>query len=474
MRTRTAWAAAAILPALWWASPGGAADLTRKEPYLVPTASASQMKVVWQLTGTDTARIEWGTDTSCSLGGATTLEYGADHQHAFTIPGLAPGTTYYFRETNEGAVHRASFVTSPGPAATRLKFFAYGDTRNDPATHDQVAGAVISTYAADPEFRTFTLSVGDLVGDGDDEAAWDDEFFDPDYRNIRSLMASLPFVSAMGNHEMSGELFVKYFPYPFAGGRYWSFDYGPAHFTIVDQYTSYDTGSAQLQWIINDLATTTRPWKFVALHAPGWSAGGHKNNTTVQTVLQPLFTQHGVSVVFGGHNHYYARAVVGGVQHITTGGGGAPLYDPEPGQPNVVATANAYHFCKIAIEGSELSFKAVTHAGTVLDSFTLAKSGTNVPGGQPAGLTLARPSPNPGLGTTQLRFTLPEAGTAQLEILDLSGRLVWRSRESLAAGAHAFRWDGRGSDGAHAVTGLYFVRLATAWGVRTQRLVWLR
>ena len=76
--------------ALLLASATHAADLTRKAPYLVPASGPGQMKVAWQLTATDTARIEWGLDTSCALGSARTSEYGPDHQHAFIIGGLQP------------------------------------------------------------------------------------------------------------------------------------------------------------------------------------------------------------------------------------------------------------------------------------------------------------------------------------------------------------------------------------------------
>jgi hypothetical protein len=105
----------------------------------------------------------------------------------------------------------------------------------------------------------------------------------------------------------------------------------------------------------------------------------------VQTYLQPLCEQYGVSIVFGGHNHYYARAVVCGMQHITTGGGGAPLYTPVPSHPNVVASAAAYRFCKIAIDGNTLTFKAVTPAGVVLDSVTLGSGAVTGPSRPPRG-----------------------------------------------------------------------------------------
>lgn len=97
---------------------------------------------------------------------------------------------------------------------------------------------------------------------------------------------------------------------------------------------SYTPGSAEYNWLTNDLASTTKPWKILLFHEPGWSAGGsHANNTTVQTYIQPLCKQYGVDLVLNGHNHYYSRAVVDGVQHITTGGGGAPLYAPNPTYP---------------------------------------------------------------------------------------------------------------------------------------------
>ncbi len=95
------------------------------------------------------------------------------------------------------------------------------------------------------------------------------------------------------------------------------------------------------------------------------------------------------------------------------------------------------------------------------------------PGG-PAMLALSRPQPNPGQGPTLLRFSLPQAGSPRLEILDLGGRRMWGSEGSFAAGPQTIRWNGSTASGTHARAGLYFVRLATEWGNRTERLVWLR
>ncbi len=92
----------------------------------------------------------------------------------------------------------------------------------------------------------------------------------------------------------------------------------------------------------------------------------------------------------------------------------------------------------------------------------------------PAVLALSRPQPNPAHGTTLLAFSLPRAGHARLEIVDLSGRRLWQSEGQFPAGTHSRRWDGSVTEGGRAEVGLYFVRLLTPWGSRTERLVWLR
>ncbi|MEP7027129.1 MAG: FlgD immunoglobulin-like domain containing protein [Candidatus Eisenbacteria bacterium] len=91
----------------------------------------------------------------------------------------------------------------------------------------------------------------------------------------------------------------------------------------------------------------------------------------------------------------------------------------------------------------------------------------------PAGLALDAPFPSPGRGAVTLRYSLPRAGVARLEIVDLAGHVVWRDQGERAAGVHAARWNGTRATGSRAPAGLYFVRLVTPWGSREGRLVLL-
>jgi hypothetical protein len=347
----------------------------KKGAYLIYPGDNTQMTVLWQLEMTYDCTLEWGTDTNYGSS-ATSSEYGSDHQHQYTITSLAPGAKYYYRVEVDGGYLTGSFLAAPAADAENVKFLAYGDTRSHPETHDAVNAQMIAAYTADPAYQTFTMLTGDWVANGDNESDWTDQFFDRSQQNTMEMQANLPINGCIGNHEESGIVFEKYWPYPYeSGGQYWSFDYGPAHIVVLDQYTaSYAPGSPQYIWLENDLANATAPWKFIQLHAPGWTAGVHENNSDVQNDIQPLCETYGVGVaaVFCGHNHYYARAMVNGVAHITAGGGGAPLYRPEDGHPNIVVHDRSNHFCKIDIQGKQLTFEAVRLDGTVIDTFTMS------------------------------------------------------------------------------------------------------
>ena len=366
-----------------------------KQPYLIFEGINTQMRVIWQLNETATCSISWGTDSTYSLGNATTTEYGNDHQHSYTIIGLTPGTKYYYEVVYDDAVLEASFRTAPPDNATDLKFFVYGDTRSDMVNHDLNSQAMIADYMADPDFQTLTMFTGDHVTFGAYEASWQGSFFSSTTTNIRKRMAEVPFISCLGNHELyynnySGmdhatTLYGKYFPYPFVERRYWSFDYGPMHVVVMDQYPDYYVmlppngflDTEQMNWVEQDLMSTDKPWKIIIMHEPGWSCEGnssgypHPNNEDVQNLLQPLCEQYGVQIVFAAHNHYYARACKNGVYHITTAGGGAPLYEVEEEFPNVINTNKVHHYCKVEIEGESMSVKAITPDGDVIDEFII-------------------------------------------------------------------------------------------------------
>ncbi|RPJ42774.1 MAG: hypothetical protein EHM21_12370, partial [Chloroflexi bacterium] len=87
----------------------------------------------------------------------------------------------------------------------------------------------------------------------------------------------------------------------------------------------------------------------------------------------PLFEQYKVAMVLAGHNHYYARAAVNGVQHLTIGTGGASLSTPVSGQPNIAKYYKGYGYARFAINGSTLTGSFINTSGSTIDSFTITR-----------------------------------------------------------------------------------------------------
>ena len=81
-------------------------------------------------------------------------------------------------------------------------------------------------------------------------------------------------------------------------------------------------------------------------------------------------------------------------------------------------------------------------------------------------------TPNPAASIQRIDFQLASTGAGALEIVDLSGRMIWRrSLTGLSGGAHTFEWDGRDSDGHATPPGIYFARLAGLAAGRPHKLI---
>ncbi len=365
-----------------------------KGPYLICPDNKQGMTVHWQLDGTLPCTLQWGLDTTYAEGSIQTKEYGSDSQHKYTITNLKPGFLYYYQVGKGGKTPEqfsGSFRAAPYDFDRNLKFLAYGGTLSNPNGHETVCSEIVNTITGDPDYQSFLLHTGDWAS-ADTESDWATQYFNRSYPNTLVMQSIIPIQGCVGNHEFynsSAVVYDKYRPYPYPNpddGKYWSYDYGPAHIVILDTVSyeypdDYDISPTQLAWLESDLQATNKRWKFLVFHNPGWTAGHspgyewqNQNNLNIQTRIQPLCEVYGVDVVFCGHYHYYARFDVNGVQHVITGGGGAPFQPGAGENPPYLVTGpiQEYEFCKVDIQGNRLQFEAVkAQDGTVIDSFII-------------------------------------------------------------------------------------------------------
>jgi acid phosphatase type 7 len=356
-------------------TPAARATTIPKGPYLL-NATLDGVTVVWQTDSLSDSRVSY-----TPAGGAAASVYSSASVtlHQMRLTGLPLDTAYTFSVTSEGGAGSVtsaagSFRTAPS-GTTAFRFAVYGDNRSQPAVHGQVADAVA---AAAPRF---VMNVGDLSSDSRNDTAFEDEFFVP----AKAMLLQVPFYAALGNHEADSALYYQYFAgMPTGGGtggmEWYSFDYGSAHFTVLDTNIAYAPGSAQYQWLVGDLEGTAASWRFVLTHHPAYSSGAHGSDPNVDAYLVPLFESYHVDAVFQGHDHLYEHSLKSGTHYFVSGGGGAPLNAVNSTyNPYQLYALSAYHYVTVDVSGSTATIQAHATNGTIFDTVTLSHDVTAPP-----------------------------------------------------------------------------------------------
>lgn len=152
---------------------------------------------------------------------------------------------------------------------------------------------------------------------------------------------------SVGNHDFinGGEAYFQYFGASagFAGAGYYSYAVGPWKVIALNSEIPSGTGSAQMDWLVNELATTGASCTAVYWHRPLFSSGRHGDNPDMRVVWRTLY-QFNVDLVIGGHDHTYERFApqdpdgrydpARGIREFVVGTGGAPLYEFPNIRPN--------------------------------------------------------------------------------------------------------------------------------------------
>jgi predicted phosphodiesterase len=361
-------------------------------------------------------------------------------------------------------VIRQSTFKTRATADKTIRFVAVGDMANGKDAQNAIAWQV-SQFQPD-----FVVPLGDIVYSAGRVSQYMHHFWTT-YNDVASpgpktgapLMATIPFYAVIGNHDAD---VAKLPDYPDAYGafyffhgplngpglgpwntplgkdpklaaylrekagasypalNFYSFDYGPAHFTILDT-NGYDTLSMPqwTKWIENDLKSTHQRWKFVCFHAPPFHTSPQHYTEQKIRLLAPIFEANGVDVVFSGHVHNYQRSkplhflpnppvrdpkgrVNGdfqldeafdgdtntrpdGVVYIVSGGGGATLYNAKDFSKTVESlkkdnptnwveftakyVADKNSFAIVELSPTELTLRAITLDGTEVDRCRITK-----------------------------------------------------------------------------------------------------
>jgi PKD repeat protein len=98
-----------------------------------------------------------------------------------------------------------------------------------------------------------------------------------------------------------------------------------------------------------------------------------------------------------------------------------------------------------------------------------------VPAPLTAGLALSAAQPNPARHGASLDLTLPAAAKVAFDVIDVQGRVLWRSPAArLAPGVHRLAWNGADADGRPARAGVVLARVRVDGRVLVRRIAVVR
>ncbi|RLE38137.1 hypothetical protein DRJ23_05050 [Candidatus Acetothermia bacterium] len=342
----------------------------------------------WQHDPTTTMTIMWRTDTDVT---DSVVEYGPTDNygmsasgtvetytyarkeilwHTVELTGLTPNTTYHYRCGAEGNwSDDYYFKTAPeyGPR-NMLRIAVFGDSRGGWDTLAQIFQVVKKERV---QLIVFT---GDFTN-GAAQMEYD-KFFSAG----EGVLEYIPFMPVHGNHEMGLETYFGEFALP-GNERYFSYDYGPIHFTYLYSFSEPEAVT-QRPWMLQDLRGTTKPWKIIVAHKTIYSAGGgHGITPYLLDHWVDIFDKTGVDIYFNGHDHDYERSWpiksgridADGTVYLTTGGAGAPLVDVGRGWWTAVSESS-YHYIMLLVRPTQISMTVKRLDGSVLDSTMFLKN----------------------------------------------------------------------------------------------------
>jgi len=321
----------------------------------------------------------------------------------------------------------ASELASAGES--KFSFIAYGDTRGPAdgqilqpqhsAVVDRLLVSISEEKAAGFPVR-FVVQSGDAVNNGRDTAQWDVSFTPVIERITRG--AGLPYFFPVGNHDVGGrpagdpdrqrglqnvmsamsKLWPAEGPRRLAGYPTFAFGYGQVFFVAFDSNIPSD--STQLAWVSDMLEHLDRrrfPIVVALFHHPLLSTGPHggpvveREAEAIRRLYLPLFRRYHVRMTITGHDHLYDHFVerwedtegTHRMDHVVSGGGGAPIYTYKGEQdlrqyeagalpqrvtvqhiarPGQAEGDNPHHFVIFEVDGTRIWEKTV---GTVAAPF---------------------------------------------------------------------------------------------------------
>ena len=263
-----------------------------------------------------------------------------------------------------------------------VSLLVIGDTQDDHEAH-RAAGIMLQRMTHEDPAIDLVLNLGDFVSWGGFLSEW------RKYRQIASAYYSgqIPLVPVLGNHDGYGDPGAHNYSTLYAteptAKRYYTLELAAAHLIVLNSNIctlSTADAASETAWLDHTLAILagTKPI-VVTYHHTGYTSSLGAiampcSPNYIRAHWVPLFGKYKVKLVLNGHDHFYERISVDGVEYLTVSAAAGHL-----AQPNIIHTKyskkiiSGHHtVTRVHIMG-EGAFRVATWdsvSGTLLDDFS--------------------------------------------------------------------------------------------------------
>ncbi len=211
----------------------------------------------------------------------------------------------------------------------------------------------------------------------------------------------------VGNHEYVNGAAPGYYDYWDNVPPYYSFDAGGWHFLSLNsnaELSQFNPGTAQYNWIQQDLASSSAACTLAYFHHPVYSVGP-QGNTPAMAPIWSLLYSDGVDIVLTGHDHDYQRwkpldgsgnLNANGITEFVVGSGGHGIQGfvrTDSRLAKGVSSSGSFGALRLQLGATSAAYAFINTAGTTLDSGTVACQAAPAPTNTPT------PSPTPASST---------------------------------------------------------------------------
>ena len=276
----------------------------------------------------------------------------------------------------------------------QFSFIVYGDTRGRrdgtaiQYEHSLIVDSMLRRIRQSKQSKfpvKFVLQTGDAVVNGRDPRQWNVSYVE--LVNRLTQQGGVPYFLAPGNHDVTSAKDINstnrlkglknYLsalthlippdgaPRRLEGYPTYAFGYGNTFVLAIDSNIAWD--KKQYEWIkaqLEGLDSDRYMNIFAFFHHPPFSSGPHGGAKVeepakeIREQYMPLFRKHRVDAILTGHEHLFehwverygpSRTESYRLDHIITGGGGAPLYGFQ-GVPDTAPYTRMFRSERVSLE----------------------------------------------------------------------------------------------------------------------------